>query len=160
MEGIPPLLAAHLRETEWKRITLSPREALNLPESYDGLIEKVYSGLQAEETASEGNRSRLWIATRGKAFERETMGRLREEKTAIAELGMTPSTMHYAALYQSEEGPRVIMSEYQDIRRCEQVKRLKESLSEVPLEVSECVNLEEKIITNQKYPEPAITIGR
>ncbi|GJX16323.1 hypothetical protein Tco_0217155 [Tanacetum coccineum] len=52
--------------------------------------------------------------------------------TAIAELGKTPSTMHYAVLYQSEEGPRVIMSEYQDIRRCEQVKRIKESLSEVP----------------------------
>ncbi|GJW62697.1 reverse transcriptase domain-containing protein [Tanacetum coccineum] len=69
------------------------------------------------------------------------------------ELGMIPSTMHSAILYQSEEGPRVIMSEYQDIRRCEQARRLKKSLSQVPPEVSECVNLEEKIIVNPKYPE-------
>ncbi|GJV36831.1 hypothetical protein Tco_1409308 [Tanacetum coccineum] len=73
---------------------------------------------------------------------------------------MIPSTMHSAVLYQSEDGPRVIMFEYQDIRRCEQVKRLKESLSQVPLEVSECVNPDEKIIINQKYPKQAITIGR
>ncbi|GJX88192.1 hypothetical protein Tco_0340206 [Tanacetum coccineum] len=55
-------------------------------------------------------------------------------RTVIVELGMLPFTMHYAILYQSEEGPRVIMSEYRDIRRCEQVKRLKELLSEAPLE--------------------------
>ncbi|GJY82202.1 hypothetical protein Tco_0494953 [Tanacetum coccineum] len=45
-----------------------------------------------------------------------------------------------SVLCQSEVGPRVIMFEYQDIRRCEQVKRLKESLSEVPLEVSNVNN--------------------
>nr|GEW50879.1 retrotransposon protein, putative, Ty3-gypsy subclass [Tanacetum cinerariifolium] len=39
------------------------------------------------------------------------------ERTAIAELGKIPSTMHSAVLYQSEAGPRVIISEYQDIRR-------------------------------------------
>nr|GEU31217.1 hypothetical protein [Tanacetum cinerariifolium] len=38
-------------------------------------------------------------------------------RTAIAELGMIPSTMHSAILYQSEIGPRVIMSIYQDIKR-------------------------------------------
>ncbi|GJT07182.1 hypothetical protein Tco_0841644 [Tanacetum coccineum] len=60
-------------------------------------------------------------------------------RTAIAELGMIPSTMHSAVLYQSEIGPRVIMSEYQNIRRCEHVKRLKESLSKTPVKVSEFV---------------------
>ncbi|GKC55723.1 hypothetical protein Tco_1083321 [Tanacetum coccineum] len=96
MEGVPPLLAAHLRETKRRRRTLSPKEgesvqafitrytdetsqitrlnedqrivgfihgvkikslvkfiSTKLPESYDGLMEKVYSWLQAE-TASEG----------------------------------------------------------------------------------------------------------
>ncbi|GJQ93479.1 reverse transcriptase domain-containing protein [Tanacetum coccineum] len=52
------------------------------------------------------------------------------------------------------------MSEYHDIRRCEQAKRLKESLYQVPLKVLECVNPEEKIIISQKYPKQAITIGR
>ncbi|GKC89716.1 hypothetical protein Tco_1150365, partial [Tanacetum coccineum] len=41
------------------------------------------------------------------------------ERTEIAGLGMIPSTMHSAVLYQSKDGPRVIMSEYQDVRRCE-----------------------------------------
>nr|GEU67667.1 reverse transcriptase domain-containing protein [Tanacetum cinerariifolium] len=59
-----------------------------------------------------------------------------------------------------EVGPRVIMSEYQDVRRCKKVKRLRESLTEAPLEVSECVNTEEKVIINQRYPEQAIVIGR
>nr|GEX98159.1 reverse transcriptase domain-containing protein [Tanacetum cinerariifolium] len=80
-------------------------------------------------------------------------------RTVIAELGMIPSTTHSAVLYQSEEGPKV-MSEYQDIRQCEQFKRLKESLYEVPIKVFECVDPEEKIIINQKYPEHAITIER
>ncbi|GJU88762.1 hypothetical protein Tco_1301185 [Tanacetum coccineum] len=38
-------------------------------------------------------------------------------RTAIGELGMIPPTMHSAVLYESEIGPRVIMSEYQDITR-------------------------------------------
>ncbi|GJS96911.1 hypothetical protein Tco_0803879 [Tanacetum coccineum] len=78
MGNIPPLLASHLRETERRRRTLSPRGttgvsgdpprfvqgvkikslikfiSTELPESYDGLMDKVYSWLQAEETASEG----------------------------------------------------------------------------------------------------------
>ncbi|GJQ90296.1 hypothetical protein Tco_0001435 [Tanacetum coccineum] len=49
------------------------------------------------------------------------------ERTAITGLGMIPSTMHSAVLYQLETGPRVIMSEYQDVKKCELVKRLKES---------------------------------
>nr|GFB00682.1 hypothetical protein [Tanacetum cinerariifolium] len=40
-------------------------------------------------------------------------------RTTITELGMIPSTMHFAVLYQSKPEPRVIMSEYQDVRRCE-----------------------------------------
>ncbi|GJZ66102.1 hypothetical protein Tco_0622798 [Tanacetum coccineum] len=82
------------------------------------------------------------------------------ERTVIAELGTIPSTMHSAVLYQSKEGPRVIMSAYQDKRRREQVKILKESLSEAPLEVSECVNPEEKVIANHRYPEQTVTIRR
>ncbi|GJR39012.1 hypothetical protein Tco_1214696 [Tanacetum coccineum] len=38
-------------------------------------------------------------------------------RTTIIGLGMIPSTMHSAVLYQSEAGPRFIMSEYQDVRR-------------------------------------------
>ncbi|GJS72576.1 hypothetical protein Tco_0705417 [Tanacetum coccineum] len=52
-----------------------------------------------------------------------------------------------------KQGPRVIMSEYRDIRRCEQVKRLKELLSEAPLEVFKCIYPEEKVIVNHRYPE-------
>ncbi|GKB62614.1 hypothetical protein Tco_0918800 [Tanacetum coccineum] len=44
--------------------------------------------------------------------------------------------------------------------RCEQVKRLKESLSEAPLEVSECINPKEKVIVNHRYPEQTVTIRR
>ncbi|GJW36474.1 reverse transcriptase domain-containing protein [Tanacetum coccineum] len=66
---------------------------------------------------------------------------------------MIPSMMHSAVLYQSEAGPRVIMSEYQDVRRCELVKRLKETPLEAPLQVSKCFNPEEKIIINSRYPE-------
>ncbi|GJR06848.1 hypothetical protein Tco_0529832 [Tanacetum coccineum] len=54
-------------------------------------------------------------------------------RTAIAGLGMIPSTMHFAVPYQSEARPRAIMSEYQDIRRYELVKRLKETPLEAPL---------------------------
>ncbi|GKF18689.1 hypothetical protein Tco_0063607 [Tanacetum coccineum] len=81
-------------------------------------------------------------------------------RTALAELRMIPSTMYFAVLYQSEDGPRVIMSEYQDVRRYELVKRLKETPSEAPLQVSECFNTEEKIIINSRYPEQTVTIGR
>ncbi|GKF54405.1 hypothetical protein Tco_0161315 [Tanacetum coccineum] len=56
-------------------------------------------------------------------------------RTAIAELGMIPSTMHSAVL-------------------------LKESLPEASLMVSECVNLEEKMIVNQKHPEQTMIIER
>ncbi|GJR17247.1 hypothetical protein Tco_0965774 [Tanacetum coccineum] len=38
-------------------------------------------------------------------------------RTTIAGLGMIPSMMHSIVLYQSDAGPRVIMSEYQDVRR-------------------------------------------
>ncbi|GKD39504.1 hypothetical protein Tco_1259711 [Tanacetum coccineum] len=38
-------------------------------------------------------------------------------RTSITELGMIPSTMHFAVLYQSEIGPRVIMSENQDMSK-------------------------------------------
>ncbi|GKD38037.1 hypothetical protein Tco_1258244, partial [Tanacetum coccineum] len=75
-------------------------------------------------------------------------------------LGMIPSTMHSAVLYQSEAGPRVIMSEYQDVRRCELVKRLKETPLEAPLQVSECFNPKEKIIINSRCPEQTVTIRR
>ncbi|GKC55724.1 hypothetical protein Tco_1083322 [Tanacetum coccineum] len=62
--------------------------------------------------------------------------------------------MHSAVLYQSGEGPRVIMSEYQVIKRCEQVKRLKESLSEAPLEVSETLKIGSEIfVTEHKLTE-------
>ncbi|GJX46530.1 hypothetical protein Tco_0271720 [Tanacetum coccineum] len=71
-------------------------------------------------------------------------------RTTIAELGMTPSTMHSAMLYQSKIGLRVIMSEYQNMRRYEQEKRLKESLLEAPFQLFECFNLEEKVIINQR----------
>nr|GEU88150.1 hypothetical protein [Tanacetum cinerariifolium] len=101
MQGIPPLLAAHLSKTERRNRTMSPREALiahripthgayhpnqqlytikelhedqriagfvygvklksvvkfistELPKSYDELMEKTYSWLQAGETTSEG----------------------------------------------------------------------------------------------------------
>ncbi|GJT74299.1 reverse transcriptase domain-containing protein [Tanacetum coccineum] len=81
-------------------------------------------------------------------------------RTKIAGLGMIPSMMHSAVLYQSEVGPRVIMSKYQDVRRCELVKRVKETPLEGPLQVSECFNLEEKIIINSRYPEQTMTIGR
>ncbi|GKB21473.1 hypothetical protein Tco_0855396 [Tanacetum coccineum] len=78
---------------------------------------------------------------------------MRLVRTTIVRSGMIPSTMHSVVLYQSEAGPRVIMSEYQDVRRCELVKRLKETPPEAPLQVSECFNLEEKIIINSRYPE-------
>ncbi|GJS96912.1 hypothetical protein Tco_0803880 [Tanacetum coccineum] len=62
-------------------------------------------------------------------------------RTTIVGLGMFPFTMHSAILYQSEAGPKVIMSEYQDVRRCELVKRMKETPLEAPLQVSECFNI-------------------
>ncbi|GJR80357.1 hypothetical protein Tco_0151142 [Tanacetum coccineum] len=77
-----------------------------------------------------------------KASQRAPEKSLPSKKTAISELEMIPSTMHYAVMHQSEMGPRVIMSEYQDIRICKQIKRLKESLPKAPLVVSECVNPE------------------
>ncbi|GKB89569.1 hypothetical protein Tco_0961841, partial [Tanacetum coccineum] len=80
------------------------------------------------------------------------------ERTAIAELGMIPFTMHSTVLYQSEVGPGVIMSEYQDIKRCEQVKRLKETPPESPLVVFECVSPEERVIVSPKSPEQTVTI--
>ncbi|GJT47193.1 hypothetical protein Tco_0955908 [Tanacetum coccineum] len=80
-------------------------------------------------------------------------------RTAIAELEMIPSTMHFAVLYSSKIGPIVIMSEYQDIRRREQIKGLKESLP-ASLMVSECVTPEEKVMVNQKHPEQTVTVGR
>ncbi|GKA21760.1 reverse transcriptase domain-containing protein [Tanacetum coccineum] len=46
---------------------------------------------------------------------------------------MIPSMMHSAVLYQSEAGPWVIMSEFQDVRRCELLKRLKETPLEAPI---------------------------
>nr|GEZ30876.1 hypothetical protein [Tanacetum cinerariifolium] len=74
-------------------------------------------------------------------------------RTTIAGLRMIPSTMHSVILYQSKARPRVIMSEYQDVKRYELVKRLKETPPEAPLQVSECFNPEEKIIINSRYPE-------
>ncbi|GKB74488.1 hypothetical protein Tco_0935900, partial [Tanacetum coccineum] len=74
-------------------------------------------------------------------------------RRAIAELGMIPTTMHSAVLYQSKIELRVIMLEYHDIRRCEKVKRLRESLPEALLQVSKCFNPEENVIINQRYPE-------
>ncbi|GKC49984.1 hypothetical protein Tco_1072729 [Tanacetum coccineum] len=66
------------------------------------------------------------------------------KRTEIVGLGMIPSMMHSAILYQSEAGPKVIMSEYQDVRRCELVKRLKEAPPKTSLQVAECSNSEEK----------------
>nr|GEU36723.1 reverse transcriptase domain-containing protein [Tanacetum cinerariifolium] len=235
VEGIPPLLAAHLHGIERMRRALSPREkptssmktkesqvkikslvkfvSTELPRSYDELMEKVYSWLQAKETASEGRSITFMDSNaRKKAPEGKAIGRLRKEeqrkkrpiqprakkqieevvktgklthlvkgirkgkakqmktqlgewavpdikvesiakakkelilmiwvikqstfcrsslhkracvrkasrkspvrwRIAIAELGMIPSTMHSTVLYQSEAGPRLIMSEYQD----------------------------------------------
>nr|GEW98286.1 hypothetical protein [Tanacetum cinerariifolium] len=60
MEGIPPLLAAHLRETERRRRTLSSREALNACRSpvhevhHSNQQHHIRRGYTDEETASEG----------------------------------------------------------------------------------------------------------
>nr|GEY69465.1 hypothetical protein [Tanacetum cinerariifolium] len=50
------------------------------------------------------------------------------ERIAIRELGMIPSTMHSVVLYQSEVRPRVIISEYQDIKRCEQTLKIRDEI--------------------------------
>ncbi|GKC72302.1 hypothetical protein Tco_1118185 [Tanacetum coccineum] len=73
---------------------------------------------------------------------------------------MIPLTIYLAVLYQLKVGPMVIMSEYQDIKRCAQVKRLKETSPESPVVVTECVSPEEKVMVNPKSPEEIVTIGR
>ncbi|GJT02808.1 hypothetical protein Tco_0823977 [Tanacetum coccineum] len=75
------------------------------------------------------------------------------KRTEIVGLGMIPSMMHSAVLYQSEAGPKVIMSEYQDVRRCELVKRLKEAPPKTSLQVAECSNSEEKNHNQFEYSD-------
>ncbi|GJZ63644.1 hypothetical protein Tco_0620065 [Tanacetum coccineum] len=52
------------------------------------------------------------------------------------------------------------MSEYQDVRRFELVKRLKKTSPEAPLYISECFNPAGKIIINSRYLEKTVTIKR
>nr|GEX67199.1 reverse transcriptase domain-containing protein [Tanacetum cinerariifolium] len=88
-------------------------------ESYDELIDKVYSWLQSKETASEGRPIIFMDRNAGEKLQKGGYGEALERRTKkkeidIAQLGMIPSTMHSAVLYQSEVGHGVIMSEYQD----------------------------------------------
>nr|GEY45538.1 reverse transcriptase domain-containing protein [Tanacetum cinerariifolium] len=112
-----------------------------LPEGYDGLMDKVYSWLQAEETTSEGRPVTFMDGVEGEKPQKgrpwEGVGRRnkeRRDKKTIVELGMIPSTMNSAVLYLSEIGPRVIISEYEDMRIYKKEKRLKESLCEAPFQ--------------------------
>ncbi|GJV87819.1 hypothetical protein Tco_1531757 [Tanacetum coccineum] len=117
-------------------------------------------GCKQKREPQKENLSLLWMVAREKKLRKGDRGKAPEGRTnkdetvrygspqnmlfgrtAISELEMIYSTMHYAVMYLSEMGPRVIMSEYQDIRIYEQIKRLKESLPKAPFMVSECVNL-------------------
>nr|GFA66664.1 hypothetical protein [Tanacetum cinerariifolium] len=55
------------------------------PESYDGLIDKVYSWLQAEEIASEGQPIIFIDSGTGESHKREGQGRVQEGRTRKGE---------------------------------------------------------------------------
>nr|GEY57671.1 hypothetical protein [Tanacetum cinerariifolium] len=55
------------------------------------------------------------------------------------------------------QGHHVRVPRHKEMRT---IQRLKESHSKGPLTLSECVNPEEKVVVNLKYPKLTVTIGR
>ncbi|GKC32014.1 reverse transcriptase domain-containing protein [Tanacetum coccineum] len=114
----------------------------DLPSTYKGLIEKTYTWVEAREVATNGASS-----DRRDSFER----------TAMQKMGILVSTIHGAIKFHTKKGTgTVLLAE----ETHEGTKRARKILARNEERVLRCVNAEEKIIVNDKYPDQMVTIEK
>ncbi|GKB11466.1 hypothetical protein Tco_0845389 [Tanacetum coccineum] len=80
-------------------------------------------------------------------------------RKAMQKIGMVVSTIHGAVKFCTTQGIRIVFSTH-EFGRIEGIKKVKEMSSSNTEGVFSCINAEEKIIVNSKYPEQTDTIGK
>ncbi|GJY19621.1 reverse transcriptase domain-containing protein [Tanacetum coccineum] len=80
-------------------------------------------------------------------------------RTTMKKMGMVVSTIHEAVKFHTTQGIRTVFSTYES-GRIEGVKKVRETSPSNIEWVISCINTEEKIIVNNKYPDQTITIGK
>ncbi|GJW53855.1 reverse transcriptase domain-containing protein [Tanacetum coccineum] len=80
-------------------------------------------------------------------------------RTTMKKMGMVVSMIHGAVKFHTTQGIRTVFSTHES-GRIEGVKKVRETSPSNIEWVLSCINAEEKIIVNNKYPEQTITIGK
>ncbi|GJW23825.1 hypothetical protein Tco_0037636 [Tanacetum coccineum] len=116
--------------------------SMDLPSTYKGLMEKTYTWVEAREVATNGASS-----DRRDSFERTTMQRM----------GILVSTIHGDIKFHTKKGIGTVLSADESD---EGTKRTRKILATNEERVLICVNAEEKIFVNDKYPDQTVTIRK
>ncbi|GJW23823.1 reverse transcriptase domain-containing protein [Tanacetum coccineum] len=119
----------------------------DLPSTYKGLMEKTYTWVEAREVATNGASS-----DRRDSFERS-----KKSGTAMQRMGILVSTIHGAIKFHTKKGIGTVLSADETH---EGTKRARKILARNEERVLRCINAEEKIIVNDKYPDQMVTIGK
>ncbi|GJS17711.1 reverse transcriptase domain-containing protein [Tanacetum coccineum] len=78
-------------------------------------------------------------------------------RTAMQRMGIVVSTIHGAIKFHTEKEIRTVLSTYEANEGTKRAKKIPATSKE---RVLSCVNAEEKIIVNDKYPDQMVTIGK
>ncbi|GJZ79913.1 hypothetical protein Tco_0833244 [Tanacetum coccineum] len=82
------------------------------------------------------------------------------ERTVMQKIGIVVSTIHGAIKFHTHSGIGIVFSTYEPNKVEERQKKLKETPLEIAKGVLGCVDAEERIVVNDKYPEQMIVIGK
>ncbi|GKE89292.1 hypothetical protein Tco_1566767 [Tanacetum coccineum] len=78
-------------------------------------------------------------------------------RTAMQRMGIIVSTIHGAIKFHTEKGIRIVFSTDEADEGAKRARKIHATNKEWILS---CINAEEKIIVNDKYPYQTVTIGR
>ncbi|GKD32753.1 hypothetical protein Tco_1248262, partial [Tanacetum coccineum] len=154
--------------------------------TYNGQMEKTYTWIEAKEVATNGasndhresfdrfTKNSSWENNKGKknrdralrvgskvliiSFSESTLGL--SKRTAMQKIGIVVSTIHKAIKFHTPRGIGTIFLAYEPNKIEEGQKKFKEACLEIMKGVLSCVEAEERIVVNDKYPDQTIVIEK
>ncbi|GJZ34354.1 hypothetical protein Tco_0580171 [Tanacetum coccineum] len=81
-------------------------------------------------------------------------------RIAMQKIGIMVSTIHKAIKFNTPSGIGIVFSTYEPNKVEERQNKLKETLLETAKGVLSCMDAEERIVVNNKYPEQTIFMGK
>ncbi|GJT74771.1 hypothetical protein Tco_1041496 [Tanacetum coccineum] len=152
--------------TQLKTRSLVEFLSTDLPTTYKGLMEKNYTWIDAKEIATNEapNDYREGFDKFGKGPSWDNnIGRKKDKdrlySTAIQKIGIVVSIIHAAIKFHTPYRINTVPSSYESNKIKEGEKKIKETIPEAKKDVLICVDAEEKVVVNDKYPEQTVTIG-